>query len=83
MATGTKFTAVERRLVEQYWERVGTKTKQINNSSLHAGSPMYFYCRHCGVLTDTLPENYISPPSKLCGGCKRLVEAALMPPPKL
>lgn len=31
------------------------KLGQINNSSLPAGSPMYYYCKYCGTHTETLP----------------------------
>lgn len=46
--------------------------KQINNTTLYAGSPMYFYCKHCGVLTDKLPETYVTPPKTCCDDCKEL-----------
>jgi len=49
-----------------------SKGKQIDNSSLCAGSPMYFYCKSCGGLADVLPESYISPPKKLCDECQAL-----------
>jgi uncharacterized OB-fold protein len=46
--------------------------KRINNAALPAGSPMYFYCISCGDLAATLPENYITPPRKLCDECQAL-----------
>lgn len=47
----------------------------INNSRLYAGSSMYYYCKYCGVLTDTLPENWwVSPPKKICEDCQTLIE---------
>lgn len=48
------------------------KKKKIDNGSLYAGSPMYFYCKSCDGLADTLPESYISPPKKLCDECQAL-----------
>lgn len=48
------------------------KTKKIDNASLHAGSPMYFYCASCGVNHAVLPELYVTPPPKLCEECKAL-----------
>lgn len=49
--------------------------EKINNSSLPAGSPMYFYCISCGHTSDVLPENYfISTPKKLCQECSVLKE---------
>jgi hypothetical protein len=46
--------------------------KQIDNSRLYAGSPMYFYCQSCGYQSDILPEAYIGTPRKLCDDCQRL-----------
>lgn len=47
----------------------------INNSNLYAGSPMYYYCKYCGALTDTLPENWwVSLPKKICDDCQTLIE---------
>lgn len=54
------------------------KGKQIDNSSLYAGSPMYFYCRGCGVQTDCLPESYLSTPKKICNECKPLEELGIL-----
>lgn len=48
---------------------------QIDNSSLPAGSPMYFYCNYCSHLSDTLPEGYLSRPSHICAECKALKDA--------
>lgn len=48
------------------------KLKQVDNSSLPAGSPMYFYCISCGNSSDILPELYIGTPKKLCGKCQAL-----------
>jgi hypothetical protein len=50
--------------------------KQVDNASLHAGSPMYYYCRACGAHTATLPEDwYREPPPKFCDECRALPEA--------
>ena len=49
------------------------KKEKIDNSSLQAGSPLYFYCEACGGLADSLPENYLfSKPKKLCDECQAL-----------
>ena len=44
-------TAVEQRQIDHYVERVKAAEKEthVDNSSLYAGSPMYYYCRECGV----------------------------------
>lgn len=52
--------------------------KKIDNSSLYAGSPMYFYCRGCTVHHATLPESYITPAPKYCDSCQVLVNHGLM-----
>jgi uncharacterized OB-fold protein len=53
-------------------KRRAHQPKQIDNASLYAGSPMYFYCRSCGHLSDTKPEGYLSPPRRLCEDCQDL-----------
>lgn len=53
------------------------KEGRVNNSELYAGSPMYFYCRHCGLETDVLPEEYEpcpGSPRKVCSPCEELEE---------
>ncbi len=58
--------------LEKLAERRNTPVKQIDNSQLYAGSPMYFYCQSCGHEADIKPETYITPPKKLCGECQAL-----------
>ncbi len=53
--------------------------KQIDNGKLVAGSPMYFYCRFCGIPTDTLPECYTSAPVTLCRPCEVLYDHGVLP----
>lgn len=54
-------------------ERRAHRPTQIDNVSLRAGSPMYYYCTSCGWLADTLPENwFMARPRKLCGECQAL-----------
>lgn len=49
------------------------KKKKIDNASLPAGSPMYYYCISCSGLADTKSENwFITPPKKLCSECQAL-----------
>lgn len=52
--------------------------KQIDNSALHAGSPMYYYCRFCGVLTERLPESHRSRPITICDPCDVLHKHGLI-----
>lgn len=44
------------------------KVKRINNASLYAGSPMYYYCRLCGNVM-ILPETHIEMAPKYCYCC--------------
>lgn len=55
-------------------ERRENRPKQIDNASLPAGAPMYFYCISCGHTSDVLPEGYMSRPSHLCAECRALKE---------
>ena len=46
--------------------------KHVDNASLYAGSPMYYYCRSCGWESDVLPECHVSAPRRLCEACQNL-----------
>lgn len=52
--------------------------KQVDNSSLRAGSPMYYYCKFCGDHTETLPETHFSRPKTVCDPCKILRDHGLI-----
>lgn len=58
--------------LEALKDRRAHPPEQIDNASLYAGSPMYFYCRSCGWLADTKPEEYLTSPKKLCDACQRM-----------
>lgn len=45
---------------------------KVDNSSLIAGSPMFFYCVSCRHISDVKPEDYVSEPKKLCEECEAL-----------
>jgi hypothetical protein len=47
---------------------------QIDNASLYAGSPMYYYCRHCGLLACTMSEGHWGRPSRVCDDCADMKE---------
>lgn len=49
--------------------RLCQQIEKINNSDLDSGSPLYFYCRHCGIPTEILPEDFIFPPMLECSQC--------------
>lgn len=48
--------------------------EKIDNAGLHAGAPMYFYCKHCGIPTEVLSEDYLFKPFEECSQCKGLKE---------
>jgi len=53
--------------------------KQIDNSKLHAGSPMYYYCNGCEVLVDVKSEGwFLSSPPKYCDDCQALVNNGIL-----
>jgi len=52
--------------------RRATPVARIDNSSLPAGAPMYYYCISCGQTADVLPESHFSAPRKLCAACRDL-----------
>lgn len=56
-------------------ERRANRPDQIDNGKLPAGSPMYYYCKACGHLSDTKPENwFMYPPLPLCNECQALAD---------
>ena len=66
-------------LVEKFIHRCENRPEQIDNGSLYAGSPMYFYCKFCGHLSDVLPESYyLTVPTHVCDDCDILKEADLL-----
>lgn len=58
--------------LKQLKKRRANPPKHIDNASLYAGSPMYYYCRACGHTADVLPESHLSLPKKLCTECQAL-----------
>ena len=61
--------------LKELHKRQANRPKQIDNASLYAGSPMYFYCVVCGHIADTLPEGYLTRPARLCTPCQEMKEA--------
>lgn len=54
-------------------ERKSNPPDKIDNSSLYAGSPMYFYCKICdGAIV--LPESFTCAVPRLCRECDFLKE---------
>jgi hypothetical protein len=52
--------------------RYAAEIEKTTNADLPAESPMYFYCRHCGIPTEVLPEDYVFPPTTECSQCQGL-----------
>lgn len=63
-------------------ERKANPPEKIRNEDLHAGSPMYFYCRECGHLAHTRPEFYNpitdGPTKRYCDECQKLIDEGLL-----
>lgn len=76
--TGVEFNADL--AMEQYHKRVEeNKGQQVDNSSLPAGAPMYYYCGKCRKHVATLPEGWFgSPPPRHCDPCQVLVDHGLV-----
>lgn len=56
-------------------KKAAKKEKPIDNSSLPAGSPMYYSCRGCGTPNAIcLPENWNPPRPQYCGPCQEMVD---------
>lgn len=51
--------------------------ERVDNGSLRAGSPMYYYCKTCGEEI-VLPEEHTCPAPKLCDGCVELEKHELL-----
>lgn len=77
-------SAIEQRMVAEFIRRYkGNETKQpIDNSSLIAGSPMYYYCKACKAFIVSLPEDHLCPAPRYCTPCLKLDEACLLPTAK-
>lgn len=72
--TKPKIDIAKEKACEQFRRRrhYGSQIDKVNNSELHAGSPLYFYCKHCGIPTEVLPEDYVFPPRPECSQCQGL-----------
>ena len=68
-------SGINETLLRELQTRIANPVKQVNNSSLYAGSPMFFYCDLCGYESDRLPESYTCVPKRHCAACVALKEA--------
>lgn len=53
-------------------ERRAAQQSRIDNASLPAGAPMYYYCISCGHTADVLSEGHWGSPRRLCEECQAL-----------
>ena len=57
--------------------RTANVGKQVDNATLPAGAPMYYYCYSCGAQTAVKPEDWVDdPPPRYCNECLTLPENA-------
>ena len=75
----TEMELVRIEAFKQFECRKSLQVKKIDNASLVAGEPMHFYCEHCGIETDILPEGYLFPPIKVCSQCKGMEKQKWLP----
>jgi len=63
--------------VEALQERkdANADVERVDNHSLPAGAPMYYYCRLCGKDLGAYPEDHVGPAPRYCSPCETLVEA--------
>lgn len=55
-------------------KREATSAGRVENSRLPAGSPMYYYCKLCGLLADRLPESHFDAPRRYCMACQEMID---------
>lgn len=67
----------QREAVEALQERkaANADVERVDNHSLPAGAPMYYYCRLCGMELGAHPEAHVGPAPRYCSPCETLVEA--------
>ncbi len=72
----TNMTADER--LNALEVRKANRPEQIKNQLLHAGSPMYYYCRECGHLAAIMSETHTAPVPKFCPECQSLKDLKII-----
>jgi hypothetical protein len=68
----TDMELMKEKALEQFGRRrrYAAQIERIDNAGLHAGQPMYFYCKTCNIPTEVLPEDYLFTPISLCSQCQ-------------
>lgn len=74
---GISLMAEKERACEQFRQRRqhAQQVEKFRNDELPAGSPIYFYCRYCGLPTEVLREDFVFPPFGECSQCRGLKDA--------
>jgi hypothetical protein len=75
-------TPSDQELIAAFVERrrENEKIERKDNSQLHAGSAMYYYCRHCeevDIKSEDFDPRY-DPIKNPCNDCKVLIKRGLM-----
>lgn len=60
-------------------KKARAKIEQVCNGRLYAGSSMYFYCKHCGDISDIKGESYTNEVNHTCRQCKALQDEGWLP----
>ena len=72
MTSGKSDLSVAKRTaIEQFVRRLifASGHEKYDSERLPAGSPIFVYCQHCGILIERLPEDYLFPPYHVCSQC--------------
>ena len=68
------------KMIADFRKRKANPPKPINNASLYAGSPMHYYCQHCGHKSDVIAEgDFSGGHRRVCAPCRDLLRLGLMP----
>jgi hypothetical protein len=70
----TTSAAAKKTAIDQFVRRsnFAQKHEKYVNEDLPNGAPVYVYCRHCGIMIDRLPEDYLFTPYSQCSQCAGL-----------
>lgn len=64
--------------IKLFVRRAMNHPQPIDNSKLYAGSPMIFYCKTCGWVSDIKEEEYCFAVRHTCSECDGLTETGWM-----
>jgi hypothetical protein len=75
LASGNSLSSELAQEYDQLLQRHQIKPAKIDNGSLKAGHPMFYYCRECEYPAHVLPEEHREVPQHYCGACKHAADA--------